>query len=98
MRYFRSEATLPQVRESLTAYSQPLQAVTVVIRFSKVGRVDDLFGKMAVSRHVSLILCSIQNYGELGNPSYVLCLFTFFAALRRGHVLLLVAIHSTTYW
>ena len=39
MRYIRSEATLPQVRESLTTYSQPLQAVTVVIRFSKVGRV-----------------------------------------------------------
>ena len=39
MRYIRSEATLPQARESLTTYSQPLQAVTVVIRFSKVGRV-----------------------------------------------------------
>ena len=39
VRYIRSEATLPQVRESLTTYSQPLQAVTVVIRFSKVGRV-----------------------------------------------------------
>ena len=46
--------------------------------------VDDLFGKMAVSRHVSSIPCSIQNCGEIENPSYVFCLFTFFAALRRG--------------
>ena len=46
--------------------------------------VDDLFGKMAVSRHASLIPCSIQNYGEIENPSYVFCLFTFFSALRRG--------------
>ena len=27
--------------------------------------VDDLFGKMAVLRHVSLIPCSIQNCGEI---------------------------------
>ena len=44
--------------------------------------VDDLFGKMAVSRHVSLIPCSIQNYGEIEDPSYVFCLFTFFVYTR----------------
>ena len=44
----------------------------------------NFFGKMAVSRHVSLILCSIQTYGEIENPLYVFCLFTFFAALRRS--------------
>ena len=44
--------------------------------------VDDLFGKMAVSRHVP---CSIQNYGEIENPCSVRILpFTFFAGLRRG--------------
>ena len=32
---------------------------------------------MAVSRHVSLIPCSIQNYGELGNPSYVFAFLHF---------------------
>ena len=54
---------------------------SVIFSFPPV--IDDLFDKMAVSRHVSLIPCSIQNYGEIENPSYVFCLFTFFAALRR---------------
>ena len=50
--YIRSEATLPQVRESLTTYSQPLQAVTVVIEFSKVGRVEMLCHPGKVGGHV----------------------------------------------
>ena len=47
--------------------------------------VDDLFGKMAVSRHVSLIPCSIQNCGEIENPSYVFCLpFYIFCSPQEG--------------
>ena len=61
--------------------------------------VDDLFGKMAVSRHVP---CSIQNYGEIENPAYVFCLLHFLQASGGARFtrvrLLLVAIHSTTYW
>ena len=83
----------PRTQTQMYMYVTPIQYPLIVLNAHKSALVILLYfrfrqlmtflAKWLVSRHVSLIPCSIQNYGELGNPSYVLCLFTFFAALRR---------------